>query len=175
MTIWHIGIACWIHMATNTLSEYVTLNAFPLQQSLPERASMLRCTYSARLLFSKASTSALGPTQDTFDGYRGRYFREQSDRSVKLTIGLHIPLGLIFPHTSWSRTRGQIYPYCCKAQKFFFHLKLPTRLDLQPKLRTRETTPHSTHVRPSLQTLLPPFYPIYAERKFFFSSLRLPF
>jgi hypothetical protein len=29
MTIWRMRIACWIHMATNTLSEYVSLYVFP--------------------------------------------------------------------------------------------------------------------------------------------------
>jgi hypothetical protein len=47
MTIWRMRIACWIPKATNTHSEYVILIAFPLQQSLYERASMLRCTYVA--------------------------------------------------------------------------------------------------------------------------------
>jgi len=57
MTIWHMRIACWIPKATNTQthtdphthtrthSEYVILIAFPLQQWLHERASMLRHTY----------------------------------------------------------------------------------------------------------------------------------
>ena len=47
MTIWRMRVACRIPKATNTHSEYVILNAFPLQQWLPERASMLRFTYSA--------------------------------------------------------------------------------------------------------------------------------
>jgi hypothetical protein len=34
--------ACWIIKATDTHSEYVILIAFPLQQWLRERASMLR-------------------------------------------------------------------------------------------------------------------------------------
>jgi hypothetical protein len=38
-------IACWIPKATNTHSEYVILTAFPLQQWLYERASMVRYTY----------------------------------------------------------------------------------------------------------------------------------
>ena len=42
-------IACWIPMARNTHSEYVILIAFPLQQWLLERASMLRYTYIACL------------------------------------------------------------------------------------------------------------------------------
>jgi hypothetical protein len=38
-------IACWIPKATNTQSEYVILIAFPLQQWLHERTTILR--YSA--------------------------------------------------------------------------------------------------------------------------------
>jgi hypothetical protein len=38
MTIWRTDIACSIPKATNTHSEYVILNAFPLQQWLHERA-----------------------------------------------------------------------------------------------------------------------------------------
>jgi hypothetical protein len=37
--------ACWIIKATDSLSEYVILIAFPWQQWLRERASMLRYTY----------------------------------------------------------------------------------------------------------------------------------
>jgi len=46
MTIWRMRIACRIHKATNTHSEYVTLIVFPLQQWLHERVSLLRYTYS---------------------------------------------------------------------------------------------------------------------------------
>jgi hypothetical protein len=45
MTTWRMRIACWIPKATDTHSEYVILVAFPLQQLLHERASMLRYTY----------------------------------------------------------------------------------------------------------------------------------
>jgi hypothetical protein len=47
MTIWRMRIACWIPKATNTHSQYVILIAFPLQQWLRERASLLRYTYTA--------------------------------------------------------------------------------------------------------------------------------
>jgi len=47
MTIWRIRIAYWIPKATNTNSEYVILNAIPLQQWLHERTSLLRYTYIA--------------------------------------------------------------------------------------------------------------------------------
>ena len=45
MTKWRTRIACWIAKTTNTHSEYVVLTAFPLQQQLHERASLLRCKY----------------------------------------------------------------------------------------------------------------------------------
>jgi hypothetical protein len=44
-------MACWIPKATKTHSEYVILIAFPLQQWLHERASVLLYTYIARVLF----------------------------------------------------------------------------------------------------------------------------
>jgi hypothetical protein len=50
MIIWRMGIACWIPKAKNTHSQYVILVAFPLQQWLQERASILRYTYIARLV-----------------------------------------------------------------------------------------------------------------------------
>ena len=46
-------IACWITNATDTHLEYVTLIAFPRQQWLCERASMLRYTYIACLAISQ--------------------------------------------------------------------------------------------------------------------------
>jgi hypothetical protein len=50
MTIRRMCISCWIPKATNTHSQYVILIAFPLQQWLHERASMLRYTYIASLI-----------------------------------------------------------------------------------------------------------------------------
>jgi len=41
-TIQLMRFAYWINKATNTNSEYVTFIAFPLQQWLHERASVLR-------------------------------------------------------------------------------------------------------------------------------------
>ena len=49
MTIRHMCIACWTPKATKTHSQYVVLNAFPLQR-LHERSSMLRYTYNGRLV-----------------------------------------------------------------------------------------------------------------------------
>jgi hypothetical protein len=53
MTIWRMRmrIACWIPKVTNTHSGCVIFIAFPLQQWLHERASMLRYTYSVVFLF----------------------------------------------------------------------------------------------------------------------------
>jgi len=45
MTIWRMRIACWIPKASNTHSQYVILIAFPLQQWLHGRPSMLRYAY----------------------------------------------------------------------------------------------------------------------------------
>jgi hypothetical protein len=47
--MWRMRFACWITKATDTHSEYVILIAFPPQQWLRERASMLRYTYVAFL------------------------------------------------------------------------------------------------------------------------------
>jgi hypothetical protein len=52
MTIWRMRFACWIPKAINTFSEYVILIAFPLQQWLQHRASMLRYTYIASLVMA---------------------------------------------------------------------------------------------------------------------------
>jgi len=49
MTTWRVRIACWITKATNTYTEYVILIAFPLQQWLRGRASMLYVIYIACL------------------------------------------------------------------------------------------------------------------------------
>jgi len=42
VAIWCMLIACWVSKATKTHSEYVIIIAFPLEQWLRERASMLR-------------------------------------------------------------------------------------------------------------------------------------
>jgi len=39
--VWRMRIACYIPKATNTHSEYVVLNAFPLQRWLHDRDSVL--------------------------------------------------------------------------------------------------------------------------------------
>jgi len=49
-TMWRMRIAGWITKVPNTHSEYVILIAFPLQQWLYERTSLLRFTYTVCLV-----------------------------------------------------------------------------------------------------------------------------
>ena len=51
MIMWCMRITCWIPKAIHTQSEYVILIAFTLQKWLHERASVLRYTYIACLVF----------------------------------------------------------------------------------------------------------------------------
>jgi hypothetical protein len=53
MTIWLMRLAYWILKATNTHSEYVTLTALPLKQSLHERGSVLHYIYIACLVVNE--------------------------------------------------------------------------------------------------------------------------
>jgi hypothetical protein len=53
MTKLRMRIACWIPKARNTHSGYVILIAFPMQQWLHERVSMLRYTSFSCLVLSK--------------------------------------------------------------------------------------------------------------------------
>jgi len=52
-TIWRIHIAYWIPKATNTHSESVIIMAFPLQNLMYERASVVCFTYDCRVIKSK--------------------------------------------------------------------------------------------------------------------------
>jgi len=47
----HAGVAYWISEATNKHSEYVIFNAFPLRRRLYDRASLLRYTCIACLVY----------------------------------------------------------------------------------------------------------------------------
>jgi hypothetical protein len=50
MTVWPMRFACCIPKAIDTHSEYVIFIAFPRQQWLHVKASVLRFTYTARFL-----------------------------------------------------------------------------------------------------------------------------
>ena len=50
MTMWRMRNACRIPKATDAYSEYIILIAFPLQEWLHERASVLRYTILSVLL-----------------------------------------------------------------------------------------------------------------------------
>jgi len=52
MTIWRMGVANWIHKATNTHSGYVTRIAYPRQQWLHERAPVLRLYVHCMLCYN---------------------------------------------------------------------------------------------------------------------------
>jgi len=52
ITIWRMRIAYWITKATDTHSECVVVIAFPLQQWLHERVSMLHYTYIACFVYT---------------------------------------------------------------------------------------------------------------------------
>ena len=58
-TIWRMRFECWIPKATNSHSEYVIIIAFPLQQWLYERVSMLRYTYTASLAVLQSETTCI--------------------------------------------------------------------------------------------------------------------
>ena len=51
MTIWHMHIVSWIPKTANTHLEYVIHNAFPQQQRLHGRTSMLCYMYIACLIY----------------------------------------------------------------------------------------------------------------------------
>ena len=80
MTIWRIHISQWVPKATNTHSEYVIISAFPPQQWVHERASMLRYIYIACLVklstrweLSKADAAAsLPPVNGRLSGRQSR-------------------------------------------------------------------------------------------------------
>ena len=75
MTIWRRSIAWWVTKATNALSEFVILSAFPLTQWLNERASILRYTYIACLV------NTLNPYH-VLHSKRNSYFVDSEDWSL---------------------------------------------------------------------------------------------
>jgi hypothetical protein len=146
MTKWHMRIASWIPKATNTLSVYAMIIDFPLQQWLHERASMLRYTYIACLvffilgLFNDALKSLrylifLTPERsDLLWGPRSAGFlsRGYSGRGVKLTTRLHL--------VSMSRMSG-VTP----LPTYMLSWPTPVKLHLWSRLCFRCTESPSVH------------------------------
>jgi hypothetical protein len=67
MTIWCMLIACWIPKGKNTHSEYEILIAFPMQQCLRERASILGYTCTAFSYLRHACIKTLWTNRNTED------------------------------------------------------------------------------------------------------------
>ena len=59
MTIWRMRFACSTTKGTDTHSEWVIVIDFPRQQWLRERASVLRYTYIARVVYLKSMYARL--------------------------------------------------------------------------------------------------------------------
>jgi hypothetical protein len=68
-TIWRMRIACWMPKSTNTHSKYVILIAFPLQQWLYERTSMLHYTYIACPVSSSLSRQTMQQWHEKLQAY----------------------------------------------------------------------------------------------------------
>jgi hypothetical protein len=74
MTIWRMRIACCVRKAADTHTEYVLLIAFPVQQWLHERASLLQYTYIACLVLTETDRvycSVRAESLTTFQANRG--------------------------------------------------------------------------------------------------------
>jgi len=50
VTIWRMGIACWVTKTTNKHSKYVILTALPLKQGWQDRASVTYPVLSVRTI-----------------------------------------------------------------------------------------------------------------------------
>ena len=98
MTIWYMSITCWIHKATNTHLEFVTLIAFPLQQLFHERVSVLRYTYIASqiLIFCWPCISIY------------LFFNIKQPDALNFIISL-FQASTCFEHTCWSSGGQKLY------------------------------------------------------------------
>jgi len=95
-TIWRMRISCWIPKATKAHSECVIFIAFPQQQWLHERASMLRYTYIARLVQTKNITFL-----NYFPSFNNYRYKETS--SFTFFLLNFYKIGLILPEFTLPR------------------------------------------------------------------------
>ena len=92
-------VACWIPKATNTHSEYEILFAFPLQQWLHERASILRCKYNACIVIRIKWCRTRPVTKlkshsiqvESFKGYSATWRIEESSVQCDTIVTLVVP------------------------------------------------------------------------------------
>jgi hypothetical protein len=103
MTIWKMRIACWIPKDMGTHLEYSVIFAFPLQQWLHERASLLRYTYIACLV-----------------QYYGWEFRYRSTNIPSLSLNVS-SIRLLYLHYQKKREREislhqNTYGYCLETR-----------------------------------------------------------
>ena len=118
LKIWSIRIACWIPTSTQTHSEYLMLNAFPLQQWLHERASVLHYMYIACLVNIQTT----------------------SVKMSHVTFPTAIRLGTDFLHTSYSIYFTTLF--CHLAKHFcgiFNQLRAVVHLSKSDKFFPRST------------------------------------
>jgi hypothetical protein len=84
MTMWPMCIACFIHKATNTYTEYVILNAFPLHNG---RTKALRCTHIACLVSLRKKRTKYFPHRQTerccFAGHHANSVRMLTVTQIK--------------------------------------------------------------------------------------------
>jgi len=82
VTIWRMRIASWIPKSRGTLSQYVIIIAFPQQQWLHERISMLRYTYIACLVGSLYKYSCIFMIQCLVNRHRNAIWKRHSGMFV---------------------------------------------------------------------------------------------
>ena len=109
MTVWRMRISRWVRKAKNTQahSEYVILIAFPLQQWLYERASLLRYTYVAGLDNFRNSRKSASVCPIWCNSFMFHLPYNSSKNRWKYEVVCYVLLGItifVVPHIS-------LYPY----------------------------------------------------------------
>jgi hypothetical protein len=67
ITMWCMRIACWMSKSVDTHSEYVIFFAFPLQQFMHQRPSVLLCVHCLSCTFSRLFISEAIDRHKYFD------------------------------------------------------------------------------------------------------------